>query len=88
MVWGCGWGRWGGGRSGARDGGVGDGGSVGERGQGWVWGGGEELHVLQLDVTDHEQIQQAHQYICSHVGETGEVLSGYLKELQSSDMIV
>ncbi|XP_062316837.1 LOW QUALITY PROTEIN: estradiol 17-beta-dehydrogenase 2 [Osmerus eperlanus] len=24
-----------------------------------------------LDVTDHEQIQQAHRYICSHVGETG-----------------
>lgn len=29
------------------------------------------LHVLQLDVTDCGQIEQAHRYICAQVGETG-----------------
>ncbi|XP_046907739.1 estradiol 17-beta-dehydrogenase 2 [Hypomesus transpacificus] len=49
----------------------GGGGTGGGESAGGGKGTGGELHVLQLDVTDHEQIQQAHQYICSHVGETG-----------------
>ncbi|XP_056138334.1 estradiol 17-beta-dehydrogenase 2 [Lampris incognitus] len=31
----------------------------------------KDLQVLQLDVTDHSQIEQAHRYVCSHVGEKG-----------------
>ncbi|XP_029992244.1 17-beta-hydroxysteroid dehydrogenase type 2 [Sphaeramia orbicularis] len=33
--------------------------------------GSENLHVLQLDVTDSSQIEQAHQHIRSQVGRTG-----------------
>ncbi|XP_071760812.2 17-beta-hydroxysteroid dehydrogenase type 2 isoform X2 [Centroberyx gerrardi] len=33
--------------------------------------GSKHLQVLQLDVTDHSQIEQAHRYICAQVGEAG-----------------
>ena len=35
--------------------------------------GCKELHVLQLDVTNRLQIEQAHQYIRTAVGEAGMV---------------
>lgn len=34
--------------------------------------GRENLQVLQLDVTDHSQIETAHRYICAQVADTGE----------------
>lgn len=54
-------------------------GAVELRRHGSVFHGGPEgsLHVLQLNVTDCGQIEQAHQYICVQVGETGEVLLTY-----------
>lgn len=33
--------------------------------------GSENLQVLQLDVTDSSQIETAHRYICTQVGDTG-----------------
>lgn len=33
--------------------------------------GSQNLQVLQLDVTDSSQIQTAHGYICTQVGDTG-----------------
>jgi len=34
----------------------------------------ENLHVLQLDVTDSSQAQTVFRYICSQVADTGETL--------------
>lgn len=39
-------------------------------------GPSEKLHVLQLDVTDDEQIETARRYICSRVADTGETAPG------------
>lgn len=35
--------------------------------------GSENLQVLQLDVTDGSQIETAHRYICTQVGDAGKV---------------